>query len=102
MQIEQKAINLLNQPKILNVDELVEVFKQKLYPFLISSDMEKKIFDMVNLCDRNGQFWLYYKGGYKELVELIGKRISLLEEDGRITPLDVEIKKAFENLKKPE
>lgn len=45
---------------------------------------------------------LYFHGGYKELVELIEKRISLLEEDGRITPLDVEIKKAFENLKKPE
>lgn len=52
--------------------------------------------------DKNGQRKLYFQGGYKEFFELIEEHIHLLELHGRITPLDVEIKAAFENLKKPE
>ena len=80
------------QPKILTAEDLYCLYEMD--DISLDELIEKSI--------KSGKLELYYQGGYKELVELIGKRISLLEQDGRITPLDVEIKKAFENIQKPE
>ena len=94
------------QPEILTAEEwYVPKYgkgEDDLSVYYHEDHTSEEVMDGFRSGDKNGQRKLYYQGGYKELVELIEKRISLLELDGRITPLDVEIKKAFENLKNPE